>query len=724
MSDHTYEDLQGSVAAHGIVLTGDSRLEIPHSPSPFVGPTLRSFDSASGLANEVILVRAPAAVGKTTLARALASDLQIPFLDLSRVPVGSGSLLGLISADVDDPNDPVSAFHAGKLPIVIDALDEGRLLSGDDGFLEFLETTSNLVMRDRSSTGNPKLIVFGRGEAVDDTRWFLEAASDAELSICTLEIEFFDEDRSREVVHAYAERARQAEGKSWLRPEPAERALSLFFEAIQAALELDEDGLWASPDGRAFAGYAPVLDALGTILADESNHQRLVASLQEVEAAAGEAWDVMEDVIQTILHREQEKLAEKLRQRGVESPENAYDPQEQLRLLAFVAEGRSPSPTAPDSLSGRDAATYRELVEQWLPEHAFLREGELANPVFASTVFAFAVIEDLLEERRSPRLSKESRNPFVWRSFERRIEAESLIDGRYVGVTLHSFWNDPLELDRATEVRVQDAVAGESVVVEIPRPGQPATEFQATLPVEFFGLLRKADVRIQGKATWRGRSEASGQSSIEVRGDPLVFSCRTLEVDTDVIRFVEGDSWVSAQEHHVPGDVQLKVENGADVGWGEALEGSWPWRDYPSTYEPASDPQPADAFEELLVECQKQFATRAAGVEATVLTLEEGFEPTEDDPRMDWVSPGYAEAFPALIDHLVGHGLASAERDVKTSGQANVRVRLNTSWSDLAEAARSPAITIEREESGSGNLAAFIRDARPAINELVQARSG
>lgn len=721
MSKYTYEDLKEAVTVRGIELADDSRLEIPPSPSPFVGPTLTPFDSTSGLDSEIILVRAPAAVGKTTLARALASDLEIPFLDLSSVPVGSGSLLGLITADVNDPSNPVSAFHAGELPIVIDALDEGRLLSGDDGFLEFLETTSNLVMRDRSSPAKPKLIVFGRWEAVDDAQWFLNGVTDGAINISALKIEFFDEERAREVVHAYAKRAARAEGESWNQPEPAKRALSLFFEAIQAALELGQKSLWESPEGRAFAGYAPVLDALGTILADESNHQRLVVDLEEVEVATGEAWDVMEDVIQTILGREQEKLADKLRQRGVEPPEDAYSSREQLRLLAHRLEGRTPTPTAPPGLTGTDATTYRELVQQWLPEHAFLREGAIANPVFASTVLAFSIIEDLLEERHSARLAKESRNPFLWRSIERRINADSFIDGKYVGFALHSFWNDPLEVERGNKVEVRDAASGSSVIVEIPRPGQSTTKFEATLPVEFFGLLRTSDIRIQGRAVWRGRSEASGQSSIEVRGEPLVFSCNSLEVDADVVRFVEGSSWISAEEHHVPGDIQLKVENSAEVGWGEALEDSWPWSDYPSTVEAPSEPQPSDAFEELLVKCQTEFSTRSPGVEATVLILKEGYEPT-DDHRMDWITHWYAQAFPTLIEHLVRHGLASRETDVATSGHSKIQVRLNTTWSDLADAARLGISSLEDDEASSENLVEFIRDARPVINDSVQSR--
>jgi hypothetical protein len=68
----------------------------------------------------------------------------LPVLDLARVPVATGSLRAL-SAAFTGPGDPLQAFHKGELPVIIDALDEGRLLSNEKRFQSFLEGTGGLL---------------------------------------------------------------------------------------------------------------------------------------------------------------------------------------------------------------------------------------------------------------------------------------------------------------------------------------------------------------------------------------------------------------------------------------------------------------------------------------------------------------------------------------------------------------------------------------------------
>jgi hypothetical protein len=71
-----------------------------------------------------LFIEASAAVGKSTTASYIAGSLHIPLLDLAKVAVGTGSLKALL-LDVTGIGDPLQLFHTGKLPIIIDALDEG-----------------------------------------------------------------------------------------------------------------------------------------------------------------------------------------------------------------------------------------------------------------------------------------------------------------------------------------------------------------------------------------------------------------------------------------------------------------------------------------------------------------------------------------------------------------------------------------------------------------------
>ncbi len=58
----------------------------------------------------------------------------------SPVRVATGSLRAL-SAAFTGPRDPLQAFHKGELPVIIDALDEGRLLSNAKRFESSRERT-------------------------------------------------------------------------------------------------------------------------------------------------------------------------------------------------------------------------------------------------------------------------------------------------------------------------------------------------------------------------------------------------------------------------------------------------------------------------------------------------------------------------------------------------------------------------------------------------------
>ena len=140
--------------------TENNRLIIAEKPVPFVAPKLHYNDmlELGPFSAEVVLIEASAAVGKSTLARHLSASKLVPLLDLAVVPVSTGSLKALVS-DLSGDGDPIAAFHAGQVPIVIDAIDEGRLLSGETGFEYFLQTAGEFLLHNRSVTLTNPLIL-------------------------------------------------------------------------------------------------------------------------------------------------------------------------------------------------------------------------------------------------------------------------------------------------------------------------------------------------------------------------------------------------------------------------------------------------------------------------------------------------------------------------------------------------------------------------------------
>ena len=142
------------------------RLFIAEPPRPFVAPRLEiPGKDPSVIQKEIIFIEASAAVGKSTLARQVSATLKAPILDLAKVPVSTGSLHTLLTdLEAADKSDPVAAFHEGKIPVIIDALDEGRLLSNETGIECFLATTAELLLSNRSVTSRPKLVFLARFE--------------------------------------------------------------------------------------------------------------------------------------------------------------------------------------------------------------------------------------------------------------------------------------------------------------------------------------------------------------------------------------------------------------------------------------------------------------------------------------------------------------------------------------------------------------------------------
>src|SRR5260370_191806 len=75
------------------------RLTYPDLSDPFVPQTVPAEEFLADqdpLASDVLLFTAPAAVGKSTFARALAACARIPVLDLAKVKVSTGALSGIL----------------------------------------------------------------------------------------------------------------------------------------------------------------------------------------------------------------------------------------------------------------------------------------------------------------------------------------------------------------------------------------------------------------------------------------------------------------------------------------------------------------------------------------------------------------------------------------------------------------------------------------------------
>lgn len=650
-----------------------TRLKVAAPPNPFVEPTLLAELPTRKVSGEIIFVEAAAAVGKSTIASHLSGSRNIPLLDLARVPVSTGSLKALLM-DVGGFNDPIAAFHAGQLPIIVDALDEGRLRSSEAGFESFLETTAELLLENRSAATKPKLICFGRYESTSLADMGLRIAGNQQLNITKLQVGFFGEAAAWELITAYA----SAEPDSAFRqhPEPAKRLISAYFEAIEEALGLAQGKLWASEQGKAFAGYAPVLAAVGSLLAKMDNFQEVTNRLKA--AGAREAWEVIETVLTEILRREQSKLTDKLAvQINGTVPAEAYDPSEQLTLLTQYVHRIPLTGTGRVKLAGSDQSKYQAMVELYVPEHPFVRQHEFGNEVLGSVVTAHAVIEDILRHTDLDRTAALSRQPFLWRAFVQRIGDNALIDGLYVGYVLNSYWSDPVSVREEVNI---SSVSDHDTLIHVPTANQGKVSFTAVVPITLYAQIKDCWVDVFERVRLVGHAPRGSASVFFVRGDVTII-CEHLDADADTIRF-DGKAWLEAQNITASARLNLHV-NGSKVGWGGAFRDRFPWNAHRSTLEAPYHMVLDDPLKALVNECGKRLPA------GTTVTVHPDLSPSDSDPQMRWVVRRFSKQFPPLLRVLIDHGKAQSA-PVQAAGRGKVRVRFDFAWSELLAALEQP----------------------------------
>ncbi len=509
-----------------------------------------------------MLIEASAAVGKSTIAGYLSSSLNIPLLDLAKIPVSTGSLKALL-LDIPDKNI-LKDFHTGKVPIIVDALDEGRLLSGENGFESFLQTAGELLLEDRSVTDKPKLILFGRYESAELAGIGLVLGGEG-VSKSKVEVGFFGKESAWKLIEAYADLTAAPDSAYRQHPGPAQELIAAYFEAIEIALGLPRGALWESDQGKAFAGYAPVLAAVGSLISQLDNFVEVSNRLRTT--GTQEAWGVIETVLKEIMSREQKKLGDKL---GIQTakplPPEAYDMQEQLTLLMQFVHGQTLEGTGRVKLSGSDQGKYQSAIKLYIPEHPFIRQHEFGNSVLGSVIVANAILEDVFGKADLSRTADLSRQPFLWRSLSHKLDG-MLIDGRYLGFILNSFWNDPLKINAPVTITSADVGSGRVV---IPTGEGTSITLLATTPLSFYAQVQECDTDVDAEAKIVGYGPRGSAAVFYARG-PATLICTSMEVIADTIRF-EGDVWLEADEIVSSPRLELSV-NGARVrmGWTASL---------------------------------------------------------------------------------------------------------------------------------------------------------
>jgi hypothetical protein len=322
------------------VLAGWSVENTPNAS--FVEADLQLREGFEDINAPIWFVAAPGAVGKSTLAKEISSRTGAVYLDLAKADTVAGNYLtgGLVK------NRLLANWQADKSAILIDALDEARLRVTQKSFQDFLKDVENLSV----GRGLPT-VFFGRVGIVDEA-WLI--LSDAGLECPIFDIDFFNSAQAERFIMAALERLSDKPENAGLKGSLAAHR-GVYGEAATSFVTGLQDA--ASTDGARFAGYAPVLEAVATVLAGVTNPTKLNETVQE--AMEGE---VLQQLADRILDREATKLREQLPPlipKDIKS--KLYDRGEQLARLASVVY-RTPASPPPVELQPELAAAYDRAI--------------------------------------------------------------------------------------------------------------------------------------------------------------------------------------------------------------------------------------------------------------------------------------------------------------------------------------------------------------------------
>ena len=341
----------------------------------FVEPTLKVVQGDPWTAR-VIVIAAPGAVGKSTLARAIREKTGAVLVDLAQTePLGGNFFVGGI-ANAFGHQALVDASE-GRIALVVDALDEAQLRSGDEGFSAGLNDLCKIVQH----TSALPTALLGRAAAAEEA-WLV--LSEVGIDACLLEIEFFEEEQAVNYLSrrlpALAE-TKEATKLAFARHGP---------KFIELAIATREKLIGTSGGQEArFAGYAPVLDAICAYALDE---HELNPSARLAEAAAEGPISLVKRIASSILEREHSKLVGQIDAfpPGVDAS-TLYTPKEQLGIIAATLFGDAPPP-APQIPDANFRQVYDRMVAEFAPQHPFLSaRGEASSAAFAAYVLVWAI---------------------------------------------------------------------------------------------------------------------------------------------------------------------------------------------------------------------------------------------------------------------------------------------------------------------------------------------
>jgi hypothetical protein len=342
------------------------------------------------------------------------------------------------------------------------------------------------------------VVLLGRVGIVEEAWAILNDRSDLDPPI--FDIELFHADRAKAFVRASLERLALATeiGSSRKVYPHLSDALNAHGSVYSDAAQFLVDHLAAatSADGRQFAGYAPVLEAVATVIASEPNPGKIGDAMKAILQG-----QVLGRVTSEVMIRESGKLAAQLSESlpGLDTA-GLYGPEEQLARLASLVL-RAGTPQIPPSLPQHAVAPYEQAVQSLLPQHPFLdsKEPKPSGAVFGASILAAALTggdADVVKAaERFAGGGPNTPNPFLLEFYRQAPGRAEAIPASHVGLLYASL----------------EATAGAGDAARLSAEGEESLEVEMTL-VQSGGIEKHYEFKTAPGGALRFGRRVSGVS--------------------------------------------------------------------------------------------------------------------------------------------------------------------------------------------------------------------
>ena len=314
----------------------------------------------STLKPKFVLLSAPGAAGKSSLAKYIAHRFNALYWNLAKVKVGTNSFAGSILNAVGAPkySEFIADMNTGDVLLVIDAFDEAEIISGRKMLSSFIADISESL----SNHTMPTVFLLARTETA---QYIASFCAENKISVAHYEIGFFDETAAKSFI------VRSVAGKN-TPTKPDIACAEKYYDVVNTNI---------TPEERAsFLGYAPVLEAISAHIKESPNRQKLISELANQKDCAAIIMKIMDD----LLNREQaEKVIPAFKERCAATHpefsewEKVYSPEEQLvRIIYYILfQDCKYSNYELDFLPPQLVNEYQGVLEAFLPQHPFIRNS-------------------------------------------------------------------------------------------------------------------------------------------------------------------------------------------------------------------------------------------------------------------------------------------------------------------------------------------------------------